>query len=233
MFRRRPLLFIDEHRFISAPLFKSPALAGESKVILVDLKNNKEKVLATFTAVESQRRRGPGGRRGISMAFRGVTPMMVVGYHDGKIYYGKNDRYLIHTADLEGKIINSFAIKRPKKKISMTTKERLLSRGSMPLSEQMKARMIKNIADEATYFDAIHVHKGQILVVASHPGITNEAQIDIFSPGGKYLYRSFIKIEKDYSINLPLVIEENNLYLILTDEEGRFKIAKYKVNFPS
>jgi hypothetical protein len=232
MLRRRPVLFIDENRFISAPLFKSPELEGESQVILADLKNNKEKVLATFTAVERQRRRGPGGRRGFSMAFRGVTPMMVVGYHEGKIYYGKNDQYLIHTADLEGKKINTFGIERPKKKISLKTKEQLVSRGSMRLSELMKARIIQNIPDEATCFDAIHIHKGLIFVFVSDPGMTNEAHIDIFSPDGKYLYRSFIKIEKDYTINFPILIKGKELYLILTDEEGRFKIAKYKIELP-
>jgi hypothetical protein len=232
MFRRRPVLFIDENRFISAPLFKSPELEGESQVILADLKHNKEKVLAAFKAVERQRRRGPGGRRGFSMAFRGVTPMMVVGYHEGKIYYGKNDQYLIHTVDLEGKKINTFGIKRPKKKISLKTKEQLVSRVSMRISELMKARIIQNIADEATYFDAMHIHHGLIYVFISDPGMDNEAQIDIFSPEGKYLYRSFIKIEKEYTINHPILIKGKELYLILADDEGRFKIAKYKIELP-
>jgi hypothetical protein len=70
-------------------------------------------------------------------------------------------------------------------------------------------------------------------VFVSDPAMTNEAQIDIFSPDGKYLYRSFIKIKKKYTINPPLLIKENNLYLIQTDEEGRFTIAKYGIDLGS
>jgi hypothetical protein len=234
LFRRRPVVFLDENRFISAPLFKSPMMTGESEILLNDLENDKEKTLGTFTPVERQGRRGPGGRRGFSMAFRGVTPMMIIGCDQHKVYYGMNHQYLIRVTDLEGKKINAFGIERAKKKISKKTKEQLVSRGgTIHLSDMMKERIIRNIPDEATYFDAVDIHNGLVYVLNSDPGMANQAQIDIFSPEGKYLYRSLIKIEKQYTITPLPLIKGKNLYLILLDEEGNYIVSKYEIELPT
>jgi hypothetical protein len=60
----------------------------------------------------------------------------------------------------------------------------------------------------------------------------NTQQIDIFSPGGKYLYKKVIIVEPKYKISCMPVIDKDYLYLGLEDEDGEITLNKYGITLP-
>jgi len=234
LLRRRPVYFLDESHFLSAPLFRSSPARGDSAIRLINLKNHQTRQLAAFTPLERPGAGQPGSGRRMAMAFRGVTPMMVVGCDGRRLYYGMNHQYRIHVMDLSGNHIQTFGIRRDKQGISTEAKKQLISRGgAVRIPAAMQERILQRMPDEATYFDAIDIHQNLVWVWNSDPGMKNRARVDIFSPQGQYLYRGLIQVEKEYTI-LPLpIIRKANLYLILLDGKGDYMVAKYAVKSPA
>ena len=53
-----------------------------------------------------------------------------------------------------------------------------------------------------------------------------------FSRDGKYLYRGFIKVSADFRITSGPVINNNDLYMALEDEDGEITLNKYELILP-
>ena len=97
--------------------------------------------------------------------------------------------------------------------------------------ELIKA-LAKKLPNEETYFNSIQSHGGLIYVFKPYHNRKNIQQIDIFSPGGKYLYRGFIKVSADFRITSGPVIKNNDLYMAFEDEDGEVILNKYEVILP-
>ena len=60
--------------------------------------------------------------------------------------------------------------------------------------------------------------------------------VDIFSPEGKYLYRSLLQLGDEtplYTHVEKVIIRGNHCYALLEDGSGKSIFAKYKISLPS
>jgi hypothetical protein len=229
-FTRPPRLFLDKDTFITAQLLMMRKADEESKIKLCNLKTGEEKNLADFSIYKGGRAEQDGMR--VAMIVRGLTPLMILGYHDKKIYFGMNSSYTINIAALDGKAVSSFQVDRKAPQVTEAEKrERFGTGGNVP--KEMLDRIIKQLPDTGTYFDEIEVHNGLIFVYLSVVKPGNFRKIDIFSLEGKYLYRAEIKADEGMSIRGDVVIKDGYLYLGLEDEEGEFTVNKYKIQLPT
>jgi hypothetical protein len=158
--------------------------------------------------------------------------MVFVTYRDRKIYYGMSDSYKINVIDLKGTEICSFSVDgRKQKEVSETFKKDFAkSLGDVPAD--LVKKIIDGLPKKASFFQDIKVDKnGLIYVLVSDPGNETFQVIDIFSPQGKYLYSSELRIEAGLLLNAIFLIDDN-VFLAEEDEEGNLKVAKYLINLP-
>jgi hypothetical protein len=232
-FQRQPRLFISKAEFLSAPPLMVDTRGKDAAIRLYNLESGKEKMVTRFDVFKGGVARSGG--MVVAMVVRGLTPMMILGYYDGRLYYGMNDSYRIAVSDLEGKEITTFGIQRKAKTISDDVKRKQFSGRDSRIPKEMLEKIIKTLPDQLTFFDRIEVHNGLIYVHISQlaPEETNSREIDIFSREGKYLYRAVVKVDDGDSITAGPVIKNNHIYLTLEDEEGMISLVKYKVSLPT
>jgi hypothetical protein len=81
-----------------------------------------------------------------------------------------------------------------------------------------------------------YLFNGLVYVFQDNFGINwDNQQIDIFSPEGKYLYRSVIKPDNGSHIYFSpnnFLIKNGHMYAVLEDGEGEIVIVKYKITLP-
>jgi len=230
LFQREPQVFLNENEFIAAPSFAVPD-DGKGRITYVDLKTGTAEIMGEFSLPRAK----AGGRR---IQLIGLTPMIITGYDydNNKLYYGVNDTYEIQVMQLNGKVLDTFSVKRQKKSVSDETlrKQIKLIDASAPVNE-----IIKQLPKEITYYHRITIHKGYVLVFEDNFGTDWESQpIDIFSLDGKYLYRTVFRPgpgAKIYYTSMgSILIEGDYLYVVLEDNAGEVVIAKYRIqiNFP-
>jgi hypothetical protein len=199
--------------------------------MLVNLKSGEQKFINEFSVFKGGVVR-QGGRI-MSGIVVGLTPLMTIGFHNDKLYYGSNDSYVINVAQLDGKVIGTFSVKREKQKISDEDKKNHfegMARNMAP--DQFKA-LIGSLPNEITYFNNIQIVNGHIYVSAGGFGRERDSQqFDIFSLDGKYLYRAIIAF-KDFKIRgTELVIKDGYLCVLLDDKNGEAVIARYIITMP-
>lgn len=232
-YRRRPVAFINERQFIACPLGIFEALDGKGKVSLVDLDSGKDMVINEFTIFQGGVAR-EGGLVG-SLIIEGLTPLMVVGFGDNKVYYGMSDAYTIHIADLNGKQAGDFSLQRAKRKVP--AEEKALRFEEFPrMRADARKQIMETTPDETTFFNRIESHNGLVYVFEPVVNRGNSQPIDIFSPEGKYLYRSTIAVEEGLTMTPqqsanPLLTNEH-LYVVLADQDSKVRIIKYKISLP-
>lgn len=236
-FQRRPAFFIDENEFISAPVNVFMQSIKKGAIKRVNLKTGEDKVITEFQVFEAgDVRHQRSSRRPAKMVIAlGLSPLMTIGQGSGKFYHGISNIYKINAADMEGKPLFSFSVDRKRQKISREHKKQIFS-ANRRLEEDEIKQLVKTFPDDITYFYKIEEINGLIFVYVPDPlhaieGHQNPKQIDIFSPGGKYLYRAHLNVEQSWK-PLSTVINKGFLYVILEDEEGDLKLAKYHISLP-
>jgi hypothetical protein len=230
--------FVSADEFISAPtVIENPNLK-KAEVKLVNISDHSEKKIATYQPFEKavQRQETSEGSTVIAIVLGGITPMMMVEYRDGKIYFGMSDQYKIDVVNLAGKPIGGFYLEGRKpnpvsEKYKNDLLKRLSSQGGAPES------MLKNIVDglprDASYFENIVVDKnGLIYVFVANPGEDSKKSIDIFSPRGQYLYSSTISVPDGCSIR-RVYLKDDLLIMAVEDDEGAISLNKYTIRIPS
>jgi hypothetical protein len=229
-FRRRPTLFIDENRFISAPVLLIPRFNKDgAKIKLINLKTDEEKIIAKFDAFKKGAVESDGFA--VAIVVGGLTPMMTIGYHNNLLYWGMNNDYKINVSDLDGKIKFTFGIDRDAKMISDKEKYATIGdEGGTP--KEMLDKIRKNLPNRMTFFSRIQEYKDHIYVTVASLGGEGNPKFDIFSKDGKYLYQAEIKLEDGNRIASGPVFKGGYLYLGLENEDGEFTIGKYKVQVP-
>jgi hypothetical protein len=233
-FQTKPQAFVSENLFISAPSTIDDPRKPEAKVKLYNLSDKTEKIIATFkpykkaTASEESR----GSQVTIAIVIGDITPLMLVSYHDSKIYQGMTNQYQIQVMDLEGKPVKSFGIENRKPvKISDQYKKELGERFTDAPKDMVK-RIIDGLPETASFFYNLFIDKnGMIYVFVSNPERRSRQLIDIFSPRGKYLYWSEIKVGDGLTIQ-NITISENHLFISTEDEDGDQKVTKFSINLP-
>lgn len=232
-YRRRPALFIDENRFIAAPIGIFEAFEGKGQIVIVDLESGQEKVIHDFLIFSGGKARV--GRMVGSLIVEGLTPLMTIGYSDGRIYYGMSDGYSIQISDLNGKRLGKFSLQRKKRKVSAEEKATRFEEYPQ-MSSQARRQIMETTPDEVTSFTRIESHQGLIYVFEPEVNRRNFQAIDIFSPDGRYLYRTKISIEEGLTMipqqSVNPLLTGNHLYVALADEDLNVRIRKYKIRLP-
>ncbi len=233
LYSRRPVFFLNEHEFLAVPLgvFEAPDFRAQIKRI--NLESGQETAIADFEIFEGGI--GRAGKMVGSLIVPGLTPLMTLGYGDGRLYYGRSDRYLIQVADLSGKLLKVFSLDRKKKKVPEEIKKKYFGRYSS-MRKQALDQIIATTPDEATFFSRLETHRGLIFVFVSDISRHNRQEIDIFSPEGKYLYRGILTLEDDLTMTEPQIhnpyIKDEFLYVSVMDRSDNVKIIKYKISLP-
>jgi len=228
---RMPNLFLNENKFIHAPLTILNAPDGIAKVRQIDLASGKEKILTEFTMFKGgtlQTRRGSA-----SMWVDGLTPMFILGKIGNKLYYGVNDKYKVYISDMHGKVQGSFSLNRKKTSVSEKEKVDFISRAAQGQApDDLIRKLAKQLPNQETYFSFIEEHNSLIYLYVSKFIIKNTQPIDIFSPKGEYLYEKNIKIKPGYNMVCRPVIDRGYVYLTIEDEDGEITVSKYEIKLP-
>lgn len=228
---RKPTLFLNENEFIQAPLTILNAPDGIAKVRQINLASGEKKVLTEFNMFKGGVLQSETGSA--SIWADGLTPMFILGKINSKLYYGVNDEYKVYISDMDGKLLGSFSLTRQKTSVSEKEKIDFISRAAQGQApDELIRRLAKQLPNEETYFSLIEEHNGLIYLYAWKFFMRNTQQIDIFSPGGKYLYKKIIKVEPKYEISCMPVIDSGYVYLGLEDEDGEITLSKYEITLP-
>lgn len=162
-FQRYPHTFINENEFIHAPLLIVGIPDNKGKITRFNLKSGEEKVLAEFSVFKGGV--DNTGERSAALWVEGLTPHMVISHHNNKVYYGKNDSYVIHVADLNGKELNTFSLERPVKETSNADiKKSFEEVGNLQIPQDQLERIIKSLPHKLTFFHRIQENNGLIYI---------------------------------------------------------------------
>jgi hypothetical protein len=228
---RMPTLFLSENEFIQAPLTILTAPHGIAKVRQINLASGERKVLTEFNMFKGGTLQSERGSA--SIWADGLTPMFILGKIGSKLYYGVNDKYKVYISDMDGKVQGSFSLTRKKTQVSEKEKIDFISRAAQGQApDDLIRTLAKQLPNEETYFSLIEEHNGLIYLYVWKFFMKNTQQIDIFSPGGKYLYKKIIKVEPKYKIGCMPVIDKGYVYLGLEDENGEITLNKYEITLP-
>jgi hypothetical protein len=229
--RQRPVQFLNPYEYITAHLNRLQAPDGKGKMRRVNLKTGEESVICGYSMFEG----GAINTANVQAAVvsPALTPLMTIGYHKDRIYYGMNDRYTINVSDMKGKILKRFSLARKQRRISDEVKVgRLVERAKGKAPKDLLVQLAKTMPNDVTHFVEIQVHNGLIYAFSAYYVRKNIQRIDIFSPEGKYLYRAFVKVPEELVIETLPYFKNGFLYLVLQNEDGEETASKYKVNLP-
>jgi hypothetical protein len=230
--KRRPVFFLNEDVFVSSPRTLLEAADGKGKIFQFNIKTGEQKVMAQFSLFKG----GAIKRTGVdaAVAYPSVAPMMIIGHNDDQLFFGKNDVYRIYIANMNGNIINQFSLERETRSITNEEKEERLFRDAKgtQVPKGLIKMMLGKVPNQLTYFTQIEEHKGLIYVFVSEFNRKNIQQVDIFSPKGEYLYRTYVKVAPDNNILIEPIIKKDYLYIAFENENGEHQVGKYKIALP-
>jgi hypothetical protein len=230
----KPRTFVSRDIFISAPPTMGYTRNGKAEILLFDAGKQSETVITSFTPFDKAYTNKTTGKQsvGVGIVIEDITPLMIVKYRDGYVYYGMSDVYQITKHRLEGNQKAAFTLNgRSRKPVSKAYKMELEKslRGIQP---DMLKRIMDGLPDMASFFHGIAIDKnGLIYVFVSDPANRSGRGIDIFSPEGKYLYSSQIRIAPGQTI-YALYLRDRQLVIAIEDEEGELTVAAYSIQLP-
>ncbi|MCP5048452.1 MAG: 6-bladed beta-propeller [bacterium] len=224
---------VDENRFITL----QPKKEGNENIETLELFNvsdNKSTTIIKIKPEESTQVQSGGMALQIKMP--GFNPVIVMDAKDEFLFYGKNDKYRIIKTNLQGKELMTFSVDgKEKKPITDEMKRKSLGRISLnggKIPEPLLKKMMKNIPDEATYFNEIRIDEsGLIYVYLTDLNNGTGREMDVFSPEGKYLYHGGFTLPEGF-LYRSSVIKGDYLYAAVEDEEGEQKLVKFKIAKP-
>ncbi|MCK4835149.1 MAG: 6-bladed beta-propeller [Candidatus Aminicenantes bacterium] len=233
-FQTKPQTFVSEDVFISAPATIDDPRNSEAKVKLYNLKDKTEKVIATFkpykkaTASEENR----GNQFIIAIIIDEITPLMMVKYREGKIYYGMSSHYLINVVNLQGKPITRFGIEGRKQNPISSAYKKKLAQQFKDAPQEMVKKIINGLPETASFFYEIFIDKnGLAYLFISSPDSKSRKKLDIFSPEGKYIYSSEIRVDTGLTIKY-FTLKNKWIFIATEDEEGNQMVSKFSIKLP-
>jgi len=227
-----PHIFIDGNNYIAIVPSAFHMPGSTAQIVKRNLVSGRGMVIADFSLY----REGTSNSEGFEV--HGLTPEIILGYYDYRIYWGMNDSYVINVSDLAGKKITSFSLERKRRKVSDKCRREYCISVTFPADAFNLC--VDSIPDEMTYFDRIEVHNGLVYVFAWDLDLDAQCpiigHIDIFSPEGKYLYSAHLNLGENlkqlYSPNHNLVIKDDYIYVVCENKDNHVSISKYKVELP-
>jgi hypothetical protein len=224
--------FIDDNRFLFF-LSGNASNASENILGIYNLSTNNYETLAHMPPDRSFSVNDEKAGN-ITLQDLNISTFTICEQFDGrKVYYGKNDEYVIKGVDLNTNETISFSMSgRKGREISETTKKERFK--DLPIGKRLIKLLIKKCPDRAKLFNRIFINEmGLIYVFVSDPGGKNTFEIDIFSPPGKYLYHSIIRIPAEFTRIGNLTFTISSLYFTAEDSNEENRLVKYNITSPT
>lgn len=224
--------FIDPDQFL---FFLSEDTPGENENILgiYNLSNTNYEVITKMPG-DSPLTVNDEKAGNITWQSPDVSVVTICAQFEGeKIFYGRNNEYAIKGVDIKTKQTISFSITgRKGREISKATKEKRFE--NLPIDKQLVKLLIEKCPDRTMFFNRLFIDKmGLLYVFIPDWEKDNSFEIDIFSPDGKYLYHSIIRIPDEYSRIRNLTFNQNDLYFSAEDVNGEIKLVKFNISSPT
>ncbi len=227
--QKSPFFFLNEHNYITAPLSIQDAAGKPAKIIIFNVEKKTETEIVQFIPRDETAVQAAGGATA-RVQHPAVTPMVIIGRDDNTLFYGVNDKYKINICNLKGDHSGSFTLERGHRKLTYQVKFDVMWRvGKGRAPRKMVEELARKMSSDVNYFDKIEVNNGLIYVYNCYYDRKNIQTIDIFSPEGKYLYRTAVKIPEDQKLTVEPVYHSGYFYLTIEDEDGNQSVGKYKV----
>jgi len=228
---RPPEVFLDEHTFISAPRSLLEARGKQAQVERVDLKSGKKEVITSFSIYDGGVLQS--GRGSANVVFGGITPMVEVAFHEGRLIYGVSDTYRITVTNPDGSVACVFGLNRPKASVKREDiTQRLVERAGGKAPRELLERLAATLPTEQTYFGNIQVHGGLIYVFTADFYATHTTHIDIFSLKGEYLYKGVLAVDPEFNV-LRRRLAGGHVYIALENTDGEQSLVKFAVRMPA
>lgn len=234
LFERFPLIFLNENEFLYSPQKMGQPKGEKIPIVSLDLRTGEEKMFDEFS-VSIGDRKDSGGPPVIIL---GLTPQIKIGFDPAakRLYYGRSDDYTIHVSEVEGKRLFSFGLDRDRKRVTDEDKRKHFEQSSIP--KDMVEKILPLLPDGMTFFMRIQVVGGLIFVnsTESLETLQDKIAIDIFSPDGKFIYRSRLQFGDDaplYANVEKVVIRGSHCYALLQDGSGKNILMKYRISLPT
>jgi hypothetical protein len=233
LFERFPLLFVSEDEFLYSPRVGSNFAEDKEKIVRRNLKTGEEVGFAEFSISKGEK----STQGGMSLVILGLTPQIKVGFDPDlkRFYYGRSDDYSIHVAELTGKRLFTFTLDRERRAVTEKDKWRHFEQTRLP--KERVEKILPSLPNFLTYFMRIQVFEGLIFIFSTESLDRQQEKlaIDVFSPKGKYLYRSYLKFgdgSPSYTHVEKVVMRNTHVYAILESKEGSPSLVKYKIDLP-
>ncbi|HSG27349.1 MAG TPA: hypothetical protein VLA34_02625, partial [Candidatus Krumholzibacterium sp.] len=229
LFLRFPLAFIDDHIVFMGPGALCNLPECEVTVSRVNLETGAEKEIHRFEVSDDENFRFGG-------VIIGLIPQIKMDYDtdSGLIYFGRNDRYEIIAADRDGLVKRTFGLQCERADVSESTKRAHFENFGIP--PERYESILPMLPQKLTYYHRIQILDGRVFIFRMDElsSRRNRQDIDIFSREGRYLYRGRIVLPPgDYFENPDqLHLGDGYLYVILRDDDGGRRIARYRVRMP-
>ncbi|MCP4158073.1 MAG: hypothetical protein GY757_60780 [bacterium] len=229
-----PRAFIDIYTLIS--LKSNPEKKTKTEILeIYDIKTQKKYRLAELKAEGALEGSSGSGKGDVSVSVMDpeTTAQLLLSYNNKKLIIGKTDKYTIIKLDLSGKELLTFSINGRKAKPITAEYKKNFTLRLKEIPESVKKQIAANIPDNSTYFNDIQVdEKGLIYVFITDVSTKKARALDIFSPAGKYLYKSVLTMPEGYIIAGDIKFHGSNLYIVLEDDEGERELVKFKIKTP-
>ena len=234
--RQPPQIILNEDEFIAFPVTAIGSADGKSEILYCRRDGEVERKIADFSLTQAGI--GQSDDDVVDIVVVGLSPLLKAVYDQGRLYWGVSHTYEIHISDLEGRKIGGFSINRKSRKVSSLFKKKYFSGMSLP--PEMVASVARSFSNKLTCFHQIEVHNGLVYVFVPDldldQGTARIAQIDIFSPEGKYLYRT----QLDFGAGLThlfsplsnLAFRNGYLYTVCIREDDTVVLVKFKAVLP-
>jgi hypothetical protein len=231
-----PRIFLNGDEIIAAPLTAAFLPDGRGKILRKNIRTGEETVLAEFSLQDWGI--AQSGDSVVDIVSIGFSPLMVVGYGDGRLYWGMNTAYRINVTDLSDGNVRSFSLKRRAGKVTDNFKKDFFASPDLP-AETLE-QIAESLPNEISYFHRIEVHGGLVYVFVPEVDLETKRakikQVDIFSPEGEYLYRAHVRFEAGrrplFSPLNNLIIQDGHLYAVLMDDEDNVHVAQFEIALP-
>jgi len=232
IFMRFPQAFLNRSEYLVAPGALSGLPEGIAEITKVNLESAKDEKFAEIILSEEEKALPPGG------VIVGLIPQILTCYDEKneRIYFCKNSEYKIFVADSDGKILDSFGREQERINVSLDARKEHLSFFLEDMPDETITSMAKGLPEKLTYFHNIQINNGFLYIFRMTEFSTKLTKqvIDIYSLDGEFLYSGTIQFKNGLSLkNVNGVqIRGNSLYALLSDENGKSKIVKYKIDIP-
>jgi len=233
--RLRPRAFVTTDVFLSAPETGPEPGTTEVKLVLYRIPQDRETVLTTYRPyVKSQvTHRDAGDRTTWPAVIGDITPLMLVAYRRGKVFFGMSDRYRVQVVDLKGTTLFAFSVKdRVAQPIAAAFKSELIRRIGVDRPRETMERMAAGLPEQASFFSDIHVdRRGWVLLAVSEPARLSSVVFDVFSPKGRFLYTGVLAVEEGRKIT-ALEFWRDRAYIACEGDGGDVTLNAYVIESP-